>query len=122
MKQYTYEDVLPIIKDIVEVKGPQYVYEKVNDRCLYRDEEGNSSCLVGHFLDREALLNDLVPNDYEEEGVGSVLFTLTDNKIADFDVEASYFLTMVQEKQDSGVPWGQAVEFASTVITKERGC
>lgn len=121
MKNYTYEDVLPIIKAIVEAKGPDYVYEKVNDRCVYLDQFGNPSCLVGYFLAYQSLIYHLAPHQYEDEGASNVLGTLDYEEIASFDEDATDFLQVVQEKQDSGVPWGQAVEFATTLILNKRG-
>lgn len=120
MKEYTYDDVLPIIEEIVAAKGPDYVYEKVNDRCVYMDEQGKPSCLVGYFLAHQSLIYDLSPHEYEEEGASNVLNTLAYNDIAYFDSEADDFLQIVQEKQDAGVPWGQAVDFAVTVISNQR--
>ena len=120
MKEYHYEDVLLSLKEIVHAKGERYVYEKaVDGRCVYYDPDTEQpSCLVGHFVYKEGLLSfdDIAP--YEDDNAESMTQQLEHDQIAYFDSRSVQLLNIAQELQDQGRPWGEALDYAITKISR----
>jgi len=104
------------VKDVQEIiKGREdYVYvnpfgKKAGGEdglnCYYFDpNNGQPSCIVGHVFAKHGVT-------FEDVGV------MNDNCIMDaiyvagidLDYQTRYFLEAIQERQDSGVPWGESV-------------
>ena len=102
-----YEEVRAKVKAIVDER-PDYVYAIVDPNvgygAMYFDSLGYPSCLVGHYLAGEGY------------GPGDVIEGRTvkyQNRLRpDFTDEAWNFLRMVQDYQDSQLPWGDAYHCA----------
>jgi hypothetical protein len=111
MIEYTYEDVVQVLKNIVHARGEDYVYEKVNGNCVYFDTENQQpSCLVGHFMYETGILTleeDFA--DYEEEDADNLVYQLDRRGIAYFDERSQNLLSWVQFKQDMGNTWGDSL-------------
>lgn len=98
-----YEEVRAKVKAIVDVRL-DYVYADIDPNAdygaVYFDSLGHPSCLVGHYLASE----DYRPGDVIE---GCVLEHQNWLR-PDFTDEAWHFLQLVQDYQDSRLPWGDA--------------
>lgn len=116
---FTYEEVLGDLREIVQQEGE----DKVAD-CCYVDWDGyaqelSPTCIVGHFLWKHDLI------DYDEwdiiDGQNSdyVVERLEKRKNVGFETEAKKLLLLVQESQDTGVPWGYALENAVVQLAEE---
>ncbi len=120
MKIFTYEDVLLSLKHIIHERE-DYVYEQTpsfyeheSPHCAYFDYMGQPSCIVGHFLAREELLDASHPRRAAMEGdnVNEVISVLSHEGIASFSDDAVGLLFKAQCCQDEGTPWGESVERA----------
>ncbi len=96
---------------VVEQRGPDYVYEKGVDpdgslSCLYvhdRDsEDARPGCIVGAVYTEAT--GELVPSEFE--------FSSAQRLFGDHDYESdpTVLAFRVQEYQDAGFSWGEAVE------------
>lgn len=99
--------------EVIAEYGAEYRYEQVaiegdDPACVYVDA-GAPSCLVGHILHRLGVpLGRLEDNN--NTGVGDRRF-LTEVGVQ-ADDRVAYFLEQIQEEQDSGLPWGLALQVA----------
>lgn len=111
MIEYTYEDVVQVLKNIVHARGEDYLYERVNGNCVYFDaEKQQPSCLVGHFMYETGILNleeDFA--EYEEEDADNMVYKLENRGIAHFDARSQNLLSWVQRAQDRGNTWGDSL-------------
>lgn len=98
---------------VVEVANerPDHVYETANtDVCLYQ-VDGQPSCIVGHALARLGAPAELLRTlDSEELTIGSAFVDV--EALERDDKDEAEFLHRVQNAQDIGVPWGEAVRRA----------
>lgn len=107
------KQTLALLHDQVEAKGADYVYPgAVSGNCLYID--GNEpSCIVGYVFVAAGVpmgdINEYVSPDYALEYSSGVRFTQ----------QAYDLLAKVQSWQDSGLPWGEAVEKAKAGLTPQ---
>lgn len=91
----------------VAAERPEYVYQMVNDQCLYFNPDGTPSCLVGHALADELRAAGVSPgNRWNGKGIYFLIGELD----LPIDQAARHYLSGVQSAQDSFTPWGQAVE------------
>ncbi len=108
---FEYEDVVQVLKNIVHARGEDYVYEHVNDHCVYFDTENQQpSCLVGHFMYETGVLtseDDFA--EYEEEDADNMVYKLENQGIAYFDARSTNLLSWVQRAQDRGNTWGDSL-------------
>lgn len=118
MRQFTYEDVVLSLKEIIHGKE-DYVYEQTppfewagDPQCSYFDYEGRPSCVVGHFFAREGLLTAESPlrATLEGDNVANAVFVLEERGIATFTERATNALRIAQFNQDGGKPWGYALQ------------
>lgn len=116
---FTYETVLADLRAIVRDKGEDTIAQ-----CTYVDWDGFAQelspvCVVGHFLWQHDLI------DFDEwdviDGQNSdyVVERLEKRKNIKFSADAKKLLLAVQQSQDTGVPWGIALETAVTDLAKE---
>ena len=116
---FTYEEVLADLREIVQEEGE----DKTAD-CTYVHWDGYAgdlapACIVGHFLWKHDLI------DYDEwdviDGQNSdyVVERLEKRKNIRFATDAKKLLIAVQESQDTGAPWGIALETAVTDLSQE---
>jgi hypothetical protein len=101
----------------VAAEKPDLVYSAPYGGCAYV-ADGQPSCIVGHAAWRLGLIDGSLESDdgINSSGVTTLLRHLGVLPNNDLDYgEPGYareFLDAVQEKQDEGVPWGDAVEIA----------
>lgn len=83
----------------LDVNGNEYAVQ-----CTYRNVDKTPGCIVGHFI------YDLNPElVLDESGWSRELIDGTDITVDD---KTSELLSLVQQHQDSGIPWGQALSKA----------
>ena len=121
MIEYTYEDVLLSLKEIVHAKGEGYIYDRSQQHCVYYEKNGEPSCLVGHFLYENELVMAHGIEDYEDNNAETVVGMLEANEIAAFDERATELLQRAQECQDWGHSWGDSLNTAISCVTNKYG-
>lgn len=121
MIQFTYEDVLQSLKNIVHAKGEDYIYNNARRTCVYYEKNGEPSCLVGHFLYENELVMAVDAEEYEENDAQSVVWKLGNKGIAEIDERATYLLQNAQECQDWGHSWGDSLSTAIEAVTERFG-
>lgn len=125
----SYEPVVLALKKTVVTMGENYVYQPeeddnlLSDGCVYFDETGGPSCLVGHVLAELGF----TPFEYEGIENSSSVNTLVSRGVLDVDDTdplsgASRTLAVLsysQSKNDVQCPWGEsvteAIDFANTI-------
>jgi len=118
-----------ILEDVIELaKEDPY---RVAD-CKYFDEyDGSPCCIVGHALARRGISANTLRSlgdfetlnmytcagpSFESDGILQILGIEVD------DEYAREMLETIQIQQDTGLPWGKAVEYAKkTVLTNSNG-
>lgn len=114
---YSYEDLLVMAKRVVEEKGPEFIYKgelrEKNDpvACRYYedDEQRSPSCVVGHMFDETPLKARITSSDLLN---GSMIGYLITAGIFKTDERGMVFVSCLQQGQDAGIPWGEALEFS----------
>lgn len=134
-KHYSYFDLLLWLQKVVAEKGEDYTYqtpkffddetqmlEELDGECLYFAQEVNEkgqvqitpSCIVGHVLDAADIYHPTTEVPFwngrgiNEDLFGEAGFT-TDNA-------GRMLLLEVQNNQDAGDPWGQALRDAQASV------
>lgn len=101
---FDFEEAKQILTELVAQKGADYVYENRDDDghdiCLYFTEDGAPSCIVGNYLSNKGY----GPEDVLEGTGADALYLLSGAPRI-----TKALLKFVQEQQDVGVPWGDAV-------------
>ena len=107
----TVEAVAAKVRELA-AERPGFVYEMSGSACLYVHRDPNTleriegqGCIVGQAC---AALGWVIPVELEKKSVGVVLDVVG----RDVNNEAGGWLDFVQGQQDSGHPWGVAVENA----------
>lgn len=101
-----------LLEKAVGEKGADYVYPRmmtvgditVATQCDYFRED-QPSCLVGHVLS-------YLGYDNADEAEGHSASYAMEKLGIEFDDAAAFILEQAQDAQDSGTPWGEAVENA----------
>lgn len=123
MPEFTYEDALLALRNQVAKKGALHVYEKPLHRdvfakvdpedqtamhCVNWTLDGQPSCIVGHVVADLGLIptSDVKRRALARSSAQGLLHGLG----VPVTLKAALLLARVQDKQDSGVPWGLAVE------------
>jgi hypothetical protein len=119
---YTYEDVLAELREIIRGREG-YVYKAPEDcegTCV-NFHMGEPSCLVGHWLAMHGVTGTFFrDNMIPASATVSDLFCGNAHVMPiQVDEPARILLLMVQERQDSGSTWGNAVEFSSRDVVEE---
>lgn len=131
--QLTKEKVQEILQEIVDKVGETYVYEQPTykgydeytddpvdvkaEECYYSTPDGAPGCLVGQLLAREfpEYYKEIHHNEWDEtKENGTVpkaepVYCLPGISLK-FTDDALAYLAHVQNKQDTGTPWGAAIE------------
>lgn len=84
--------------------------------CAYFEYDNSPSCIVGHALASEFQAAGIVYGSFENtDAIGST------SVLAKVDIEplAVNYLSTVQEQQDFGIPWAEAVKYADIAIAEE---
>lgn len=114
----TFEETVALLRRAQGAKGKDYVYERqpivdsegmATSGCVYFTEDG-PSCKVGHILHYKGVTFE------DMEAMGQNCTTNVSELVAEkrlvVDLRTEGLLTLVQEKQDEGMPWGRALEEA----------
>jgi len=113
----SYEMALKGLKAAVEVKGSDYRYQPYastrsnQGSCRYFDQQQQPSCIVGHVLDSLGV----APFDFDHR-LNAVGVAMLEGSIIQYDQDdrekTGSLLYHAQQYQDSGRPWGHAVDKA----------
>ena len=115
---FTLDDVLNAARKIIEDEGGDYVYDPQGEGCTY-SRQGTPSCLVGHVI--YALEPDTFEKikDIEEiKGGSQVAAALRgDGWIREnfWTPDAEVARQAMQDEQDKGRTWGEAVYAAENL-------
>lgn len=111
----SYDTVLQALKDAMEVQGPDFVYSDGAAPCFYRprdvpmgDPRSRTGCLIGETM---KLLGYPPTPEWENISVPG-LFREGILPPDDFAEDAQKLLGEVQDRQDVGQPWGDAISNA----------
>jgi hypothetical protein len=108
---YTLEQTKALLDAQVAKKGADFIYQAPDEStrpnvaggvCLYYNDDNTPGCIVGHVLADIGY----GPNAVNEGAGASSLPVI---KLA-FDGDSQTLLDCVQESQDAGSSWGEAVE------------
>jgi len=103
---FTFDQVFDQIKQIATDKP-----DNIAD-CVYRGDNDEPVCIVGHWLHQNNLLYEDEWENIEENNVDFVLDWLARNRGVSVDAESRKFLALVQGIQDRRTPWGEALDAA----------
>lgn len=115
------------LRQIVNARGYEYVYERPtyedergdlreSDSCVYGDQQGTPSCLVGQLL--AEILPEKYRNINQDEWRGYSPYspsigTLLQGELEGiFETDAERILIHAQDNQDSGMSWGESLDAA----------
>ena len=121
MIEYTYEDVLLSLKEIVHDKGEHYIYPWAMKECVYFESNGQPSCIVGHFLHKHEIVMADDTDIYEGHNAESLCDYLKLEGIAAFDDRSRMLLQEAQENQDWGRSWGFSLDNAIAEVSRKYG-
>lgn len=112
-------DAIQVIKAVREVAAeqPDHVYRKPDDasNCHYVDRDNGDrvpGCLVGQGLWKVGLIDGSLFDDYDVNGAG--VAGILDYVQIDCLPIQSEWLERVQNRQDAGATWGEAVAYADS--------
>ena len=117
MLTITFDQMLEAIKRAVAERGEDFVYPddwRVKDHpafpntCVYFNDDGSRSCIIGMamgYIDPKFPLT-------EFKAIGENFEAATKTGILEIEEDAANLATIVQDEQDSNVPWGLALENA----------
>lgn len=114
MKTFTDAEVAKALRETVEGRE-DYVYDsgRINDGgCYYSMPNGSPSCLVGFVvakLNPDAFEKVVEWEDGGDFGDVADMTNVTDGEF-NISTEVRRALQAAQEKQDSGAPWGEALD------------
>ena len=117
------DEVREKLKEIVEEFGEDYKYEApggLGSLCSYRDEDDpeKPGCIVGHLFHKHypKLFKAAVESERWGEDIDGFSCLLEGISVPEvpgaqetFDRESIHYLLSVQNAQDTGVTWGEAV-------------
>ena len=105
-------------------KNPDFVYNNPdpNRGCLYV-YDGKPSCIVGHALANLGVEIEFLQHldTAMDGGLGALEALQTYDDFEVDDKQAADLVSLAQNFQDSGVPWGQAVEKAEEEAERMAG-
>jgi hypothetical protein len=79
--------------------------------CSYFDDkDGSPSCLVGYILHAAGITAQHIPAGHSGSGSHTLVEELEECEGLMVDTDASSFMRTIQNLQDSGVPWDDAIK------------
>lgn len=119
----SFSQALDLAQMAVADKGEDYIYQRPyfistpihpsiregggTALCAYYDADGDPSCIVGHILHAMG-----VQLDPRHTANFSSVLELTMRRVISLDPKTKLFLTELQNHQDCGYSWGDALRFA----------
>jgi hypothetical protein len=106
------------LKKIVDDKGADYVYEGAyHDNCMYWDyDEDAPSCIVGHYFYYQGWIKDSNDAYRIENNIATIpINTFEHTENVEFSQATKAMLLAVQQRQDAGWTWGNALAFGLEV-------
>lgn len=117
MREVGRNEVLDLLTEVVAEAGPDFVYKSPGQYCRY-EYKGQPSCLVGRVLNRLGVpVEALAGLDEDYPAVNDVDFVSLGLSLPD---DAVIALQAVQEWQDEGNKWGDALPIAANVMRLSR--
>lgn len=120
------EQLRAAVLEEVSIAGEDHVYDYVDENdgtCVYVDDAGNGSCLIGLALMRLGFSADDLIGLYGVEayvprsgGVYPNYETISNRMDLPLSTEARNWATIVQNIQDECRPWGEAVSLADESV------
>lgn len=111
LKDKTVTNLLVTTEAVIRDLGRwDYEYEQVNGICVYADERGAPSCLIGHVLYRWGVLDKVAGSN---ETAANAMHNLGAN------VEVQAVANVIQAKQDLHETWGEALATGYTYAREE---
>lgn len=81
--------------------------------CVYLEDDQTPSCLVGQAFALDIVEVGITPDDQvNQDSVATLFVTSPLGERYQVTRKAARFLAQVQGEQDTGIPWGQAIETA----------
>lgn len=110
-------DAAEIIQHVREIaqENPLFVYEITDEgehSCVYRNQDGSPSCIIGKAMDRAGVLPPLKKISLDNT---SQVEQVLDAWRIEHTERQSDWLSVVQEHQDDSATWGEAVATADRV-------
>lgn len=106
-----------LLEEAVRSRGKDYIYPRdqrgwsdpTHSACVYSLTDGTPACIVGEVMHR--LSPDLLPDNGWVINAGDLVHNYEGNDLLDGDEldEVATLLTRIQERQDDGWTWGNAV-------------
>lgn len=100
-QKFTREEFTNAMRKVVAEHGEDYVYIP-GPFCVYRNEDGSSSCLIGHAL---SVLGIQVPDELNAEPIEDI----NDDQQYTEDEVLIFAMQRAQEEQDRASTWGTAL-------------
>jgi hypothetical protein len=115
---FTAGDLISVVREVAE-KNPTFVYDVdsdgVNGSCV-NFKDGAPSCIIGHGLYRLGMTETSMGTYAQSSEVLSVL----DGFQIESTEKQSDWLSTVQNEQDLGYPWLDAVKLADRVVAENK--
>lgn len=108
---------IELAKKAVAKMGPDYIYRPPGGYgCVYFDEEGEPSCILGHIISDLGITSENVGN-HNSKTCDKIIGSKNDSPwrgkiMVHASPRVQVALRDLQRKQDMGVPWGRALEEA----------
>lgn len=118
MIEITLESAIDGVTAIVEEFGEDFIYQKEPGGMCRYVRIGEPDCIVGKFLASVGVPVQRLA-DYDcggGETAYAVLENLEDAGLLVAEEGASRFLTALQGRQDSGLPWGESLRNAKAQV------
>lgn len=113
---YGYEEVVSLIEnEVIPRKGEDYIYDGVDGGCMYKNDDGSPSCIIGHLFDVIGVLPDFPERGAENcFGFGSIRNLPS---VPRFTCKAASYLAELQIHQDRPHTWGDANRKAKELVS-----
>lgn len=117
MSKLTFEDIEKTVRELAE-ENPDLVYDNGGYQiCQYNPDKRQAGCLFGQAFIR---LGEPVPSRFDAKELTSAVESAITDVMSDLGIEATprqrSWAYHAQERQDAGIPWGEAVKSADEYV------
>jgi hypothetical protein len=113
--EISYDEALELLDRAVAERGEDYVYDGA---CEYFqcDADNQPGCIVGHVLAYKGMDPELL----DKLGLNStkLAYVADKSEVLKLDIKTKVLLDEVQNRQDTGIPWGKAVSTSRADIER----